>query len=156
MCRVTITASRPGASPWILPPARLSLLRCCFGTAPRAVHRYQLSNCLHCQPHRTVLATNLLWLKQVSARLPGVAYHESLCVTSHFSACWDTLMFDHDVGGYSDMVISFAIIPQTCIFYFSSVQYCSFCECMWPWVGDSCGLFFGHTLNPFSCIVNNL
>ena len=27
---------------------------------------------------------------------------------------------------------------------------------MWPWVGDSCGLFFGHTLNPFSCIANNL
>ena len=117
MCRVTITASRPGASPWILPPARLSLLCCCFGTAARAVHRYQLSNCLHCQPHRTVLATNLLWLQQVSARLPGVACHESLCVTSRFSVCWDTLMFDHDVGGYSDMVISFAIIPQTLILF---------------------------------------
>ena len=57
-----------------------------------------------------------LWFKQVSARLPGVAHRQSLCVTSRVSACLDKHILDHDVGGYSDMMISFAIIPQAWVF----------------------------------------
>ena len=53
-----------------------------------------------------MLTTNLLRLERVSARLPGVASCISLEHVSDqsFEACLEKTMFDHDIGGYSDLV----------------------------------------------------
>ena len=106
-CRVTITASRPGASPLVPAPSL---------TQP------SLWLLWHCPV--AVPAGNLLWSKQVPTRLPGAAHRQSFCATSRCSAYLDKRMFNHDVRGYSEISRSCTNILQQCIFIFSILSVC--------------------------------